>query len=45
MDYFTKWPAIYTITNQQASIIGDVMLTKFCRFVVPMDLQLPGPNL
>ena len=39
MDYFMKWPAVYTITNQQASIIGDVMLTKFCPFVVPMELQ------
>jgi len=39
MDHFMKWPAIYTITKLQASIIGDVMLTKFCRFVVLMELQ------
>jgi len=40
MDYFTKWPEVYAIPNQEASTGADVLVSKFfCRFGVPMELH------
>jgi hypothetical protein len=31
MDYFTKWPEVYTIPNQEALMVAKVLVTKvFC---------------
>jgi hypothetical protein len=33
MDYFTKWPEVYSISNQEASTVADALVTNFlCRF-------------
>ena len=40
MDYFTKWPEVYAIPNQEASTVADVLVNNFfCRFGVPMELH------
>jgi transposase InsO family protein len=40
MDYFTKWPEVYAIPNQEASTVADTLVTNFfCRFGVPMVLH------
>jgi transposase InsO family protein len=39
MDYFTKWPEVYAIPNQEASTVADTLVTNFCRFNVPMELH------
>ena len=40
MDYFTKWPDVYAIPNQEASTVADVLVSNFfCRFGVPMELH------
>ena len=40
MAYFTKWPEIYAIPNQEASTVTDVLVSNFfCRFGVPMELH------
>jgi len=40
MDYFTKWPEVYAIPNQEASIVADALVTHFfCRFGVPIELH------
>jgi len=40
MDYFTKWPEVYAIPNQETSTLADVLVSNFfCRFGVPMELQ------
>ena len=46
MDYFTKWPDVYAIPNQEVSTLADALVTNvFCRFGVPMQLQSDqGPN-
>jgi len=40
MDYFTKYPEVYAIPNQEASTVADALVTNFfCRFGVPMELH------
>jgi len=40
MDYFTKWPEVYAIPNQDASTVPDVLVNNFfCRFGVPMEVH------
>jgi hypothetical protein len=39
MDYFTKWPEVYAIPNQESSTVADVLVNNFCRFGVPMELH------
>jgi hypothetical protein len=40
MDYFTKWPEVYPIPNQEASTVADALVTDFfCRFGVPRELH------
>jgi hypothetical protein len=40
MDYFTKWPEVYAIRNQEASTVADALVTNFfCRFGVLMELH------
>ena len=40
MDYFTKWPEVYAIPNQEASTVADTLVTHFfCRFGVPIELH------
>jgi hypothetical protein len=38
MDYFTKWPEVYTIPNQEASEVVDVLMTNFF-FGIPRELH------
>ncbi|CAK1583327.1 unnamed protein product [Parnassius mnemosyne] len=38
MDYFTKWPEVFTISNQEASTVADKLVHGvFCRFGVPLE--------
>jgi hypothetical protein len=40
MDYFTKWPEVYPIPNQEASTVAENLVTNFfCRFGVPRELH------
>jgi transposase InsO family protein len=40
VDYFTKWPEVYAIPNQEASTVADVLVSNFfSRFGVPMELH------
>jgi hypothetical protein len=40
MVYFTKWPEVYPIPNQEASTVADALVTNFfCRFGVPRELH------
>jgi hypothetical protein len=40
MDYFTKWPEVYAIPNQEASTIAETLVTNFfCRFGIPRELH------
>ncbi|PNF14186.1 hypothetical protein B7P43_G12977 [Cryptotermes secundus] len=40
MDYFTKWPEVYAIPNQEASTIAEVLVANFfCRFGIPRELH------
>jgi hypothetical protein len=40
MEYFTKWPEVYAIPDQEASTVADVLVTDFfCRFGIPRELQ------
>jgi len=40
MDYFSKWPEVYAIPNQEAKTIADVFINNWiCRFGVPMELH------
>jgi hypothetical protein len=40
MDYFTKWPEVYPIPDQEASTVADALMTDFfCRFGVPRELN------
>ena len=40
MDYFTKWPEVYAIPNQEAATVADVLVKNFfCRFGVPRELH------
>ena len=40
MDYFTKWPEVFAIPNQEASTIADKLVQEvFCRFGVPLEIH------
>jgi hypothetical protein len=40
MDYFSKWPEVYAIPNQEAKTIADVFVKNWvCRFGVPIELH------
>jgi cleavage and polyadenylation specificity factor subunit 1 len=40
MDYFTKWPEVYAIPNQEASTITKTLVTNiFYRFGIPRELH------
>jgi transposase InsO family protein len=40
MDYFTKWPEMYGIPNQEASTRAENLVTNFfCRFGIPRELH------
>jgi hypothetical protein len=35
MDYFTKWPEVYAIPNQEALTVVEALVTNFfCRFSI-----------
>jgi hypothetical protein len=40
MVYFTKWPEVYTIPNQEALTVADALVNNFfCCFGVLMELH------
>jgi hypothetical protein len=40
MDYFTKWPEVYVIPNQEASTVAEALVRNFfCRFGIPLELH------
>jgi hypothetical protein len=40
MDYFTKWPEVYAIPNQEASTVADALVNNFtCHFGLLMELH------
>ncbi|CAK1598437.1 unnamed protein product [Parnassius mnemosyne] len=40
MDYFTKWPEVFAIPNQEASTVADKLVHEvFCRYGVPLEIQ------
>jgi hypothetical protein len=40
MDYFTNWPEVYAIPNQDASTVAEALVTNFfCRFSIPRELH------
>jgi hypothetical protein len=40
MDYFTKWPEVYAIPNQEALRVAEVLVANFfCRFGIPQELH------
>ncbi|XP_046685022.1 uncharacterized protein K02A2.6-like [Homalodisca vitripennis] len=40
MDYFTKWPEVYAIPNQEASTVAGCLVNDFvCRYGVPRELH------
>jgi hypothetical protein len=40
MDYFTKWPKVYTIPNKEASTVAEALVTNlFCHFGVLQELH------
>jgi transposase InsO family protein len=40
MDYFTKWPEVYPIPNQEALTVAENLVNNFfCRFGVPRELH------
>ena len=40
MDYFTKWPEVYAIPNQEASTVANILVSNFfCHVGVPMELH------
>ena len=43
MDYFTKWPEVYAILNQEASTVADVLVSNF--FCPHGATQWPGAKL
>jgi hypothetical protein len=47
MDYFTKWPDVYAIPNQEAPTVAQALVTNFfCRFGIPRELHSDqGRNL
>jgi transposase InsO family protein len=40
MDYFTKWPEVNAIPNQEASTVAEALVSNFfCRFGIPRELH------
>jgi hypothetical protein len=40
MDYFTKWPEVYAVPNQEATTITEALVTNFsCVFGIPPELH------
>jgi transposase InsO family protein len=40
MDYFSKWPEVYALPNQEATTVADVLVEQWVsRFGVPMELH------
>ncbi|CAK1603027.1 unnamed protein product [Parnassius mnemosyne] len=40
MDYFTTWPEVFVITNQEASTVANKLFYEvFCRFGVPLEIN------
>lgn len=40
MDYFTKWPEVFAIPNQEAVTIAEKLVNEvFCRFGVPLEIH------
>jgi hypothetical protein len=40
MKFFTNWPEVYAIPNQDASTLAVAMLPNFfCRYGVPLELH------
>jgi transposase InsO family protein len=40
MDYFTEWPEVYAIPNQEASTVAETVVTRFfCRYGIPRELH------
>jgi hypothetical protein len=40
MDYFTKWPEVYAIPNEEASTVTEALVTNFfCHFGIPRELH------
>jgi transposase InsO family protein len=40
MDYFTKWPEVYAIPNQEASTVAEALFTNFfCLCGIPRELH------
>jgi hypothetical protein len=37
MDYFTKWPEVYAIPNQEAQTAEALVTNIFCRFGIPRE--------
>jgi hypothetical protein len=39
MDYFTKWPEVYAIPNQESSTVGEALFSNFSHFAVLLELH------
>jgi transposase InsO family protein len=40
MDYFSKWPEVYPLPNQEARTVATVLVREFfCRFGITMELH------
>ena len=40
MDYFSKWPEVYPLPNQEARTVATVLVREFfCRFGIPMEFH------
>ena len=40
MDYFTKWPEVFAIPNQEAATVASKLLEEvICRFGVPLEIH------
>ena len=39
-DYFTKWPEVYPLPNQEATTVAKVLVNgMICRFGVPLEIH------
>ena len=39
-DYFTKWPETYSLPNQEAITVAEVLVKEYiCRFGVPLEIH------
>jgi hypothetical protein len=39
-DYFTKWPEAYSLPNQEAITVAEVLMKEYiCRFGVPLEIH------